>query len=153
MTFRNGQFEGHGYDLWRTPSYIIQDLWEEFGLSMFDPCPSDYDGSFDGLEIEWGKVNFVNPPYSKMKEWIAKCHEEWKKGKTVILLIPPRTCTSYWHEYIEGNAEIRFIKGRVRFIDGRNPNAKPKPAPFPSVLVIFHANRIPKLFFQKMVEI
>lgn len=152
MTYRNGQYEGNGYDLWQTPQDMLEELNKEFG-EVFDPCPANYDGSFDGLEIEWKKVNFVNPPYSKMKEWIAKCHEEWKKGKTVILLIPPRTCTSYWHKYIEGNAEVRFIKGRVRFIDGRNPTAKPKPAPFPSVWVIFHAGFKPATILQGWLKI
>lgn len=152
MSYRNGQYEGHGYDLWQTPQDMLDEVIKEFG-EVFDPCPANYDGSFDGLEIEWGEVNFVNPPYSKMKEWIAKCYEEWKKGKTVILLIPPRTCTSYWHQYIEGNAEVRFIKGRVRFIDGRNPQAKPKPAPFPSVWAIFHAGFKPATILQGWLKI
>ena len=142
MTYRNGNFEGHGYDLWQTPPTIIEELTGEFG-EMFHPCPANYDGSFDGLEIEWGDVNFVNPPYSRMKEWVKKCHDEWRKGKTVIMLIPPRTCTSYWHDYIEGNAHVRFIRGRIKFIDGRDPTAKPKGAPFPAVLCIFRAFRKP----------
>ena len=134
--YRNGQYEGHGYDLWQTPPHIIQELTEEFGL-MFDPCPANYDGSFDGLEIEWGSVNFVNPPYRDMKEWVKKCEEEWLKGKTVILLIPPRTCASYFHDHIYLKAELRFIRGRLKFIDGRNPEAKAKAAPFPSMLCVF----------------
>ena len=138
MTYRNGNYEGHGYDLWMTPASILQELEEEFG-ELFDPCPAEWDGKIDGLEIHWphSKVCFVNPPYSDMVNWVEKCHDEWVKGATVILLIPPRTCTRYWHDYINDNATIRFIKGRVRFIDGRNPTAKPKPAPFPSILAIF----------------
>ena len=137
--YRNGQYEGHGYDLWQTPKHIIQELTEEFGL-MFDPCPANYNGSFDGLTIEWASVNFVNPPYRRMKEWVKKSHDEWLKGKTVILLIPPRTCTAYFHEFIYQKAELRFIRGRLKFIDGRNPQDKPKSAPFPSMLCIFRGD-------------
>ena len=134
--FRNGQYESHGYDLWMTPPGIIEELEREFG-EMFDPCPKNWDGSFDGLAIEWKKVNFVNPPYSEMKEWVKKCHDEWLKGKTVILFIPSRTDTRYFHDHIYNKAELRFIKGRVKFIDGRNPEAKTKAAPFPSMLCVF----------------
>lgn len=136
MSYRNGQYEGHGYDLWTTPPHIIAGLTAEFG-PMFDPCPVDYDGSFDGLEIEWDSVNFVNPPYSQMTDWIRKSHEEWKKGKTVILLIPPRTDTRYFHDYINGNAEVRFIKGRLKFGNPSDPDYKPTGAPFPSILCVF----------------
>lgn len=136
MTYRNGEFEAHGYDLWQTPEYLIKELEKEFG-PMFDPCPANFDRTFDGLLIGWKEVNFVNPPYGNMKEWVKKCYTEWAKGKTVILLIPPRTCTTYFHNWIYGNAELRFIKGRLKFIDGRTPEAKPKGAPFPSMLCIF----------------
>ena len=139
MTYRNGQYEGHGYDDWQTPPHVIEALEDEFG-QMFDPCPANYDGSYDGLKIAWHeeKVNFVNPPYGDMKKWVEKCHDEWVLGKTVILLIPPRTCSSYFHQWIYQKAELRFIKGRLKFIDGRNPEAKPMGAPFPSMLCVFH---------------
>jgi|TARA_R110000744_G_scaffold9550_4_gene30441 hypothetical protein len=137
MAYRNGQYEAHGYDLWQTPPDITEELTAEFG-EMFDPCPADYDGSFDGLSIPWKAVNFVNPPYGDMKAWVKKCHDEWLLGKTVILLIPPRTCSTYFHQWIYQKAELRFIKGRVKFIDGRNPEAKPSGAPFPSMLCVFH---------------
>ena len=134
--YRNGQYEGHGYDLWTTPPHIIEELREEFG-PMFDPCPENWDESFNGLEIEWKKVNFVNPPYSQMVDWIKKSHEEWKKGKTVILLIPPRTDTRYFHDYVNGNAEVRFIKGRLKFGNPSKVGYKPTGAPFPSILCVF----------------
>ena len=142
--YRNGQYEGHGYDLWQTPQKVIDQLTEEFG-ELFDPCPSDYDGSFDGLEIEWSseKANFCNPPYASMKLWVKKCHDEWLKGKTVILLIPPRTCASYFHDHIYQKAELRFIRGRLKFIDGRDLTKKPTGAPFPSMLAVFHGSDNP----------
>ena len=137
MTYRN--IDSHGYDNWQTPPHLIDELVAEFG-EMFDPCPADYDGSFDGLSIPWKAVNFVNPPYGNMKAWVKKCHDEWLLGKTVILLIPPRTCSSYFHQWIYQKAELRFIKGRVKFIDGRNPGAKPSGAPFPSMLCVFRGD-------------
>tara|TARA_R100001086_G_scaffold61254_1_gene28366 strand:- start:7326 stop:7763 length:438 start_codon:yes stop_codon:yes gene_type:complete len=137
-TYRNGNYEGHGYDDWQTPQKIIDQLEKEFG-KLFDPCPKDWDGETDGLSISWmnSRYNFVNPPYGNMKAWVKKCHDEWLKGRGVILLIPPRTCSSYFHDWIYEKAELRFIRGRLKFIDGRNPTAKPKGAPFPSMLCIF----------------
>lgn len=86
----------------------------------------------DGLSSEWGKVNFVNPPYgNEIGKWIKKGYEEWQKGKTVVFLIPSRTDTRWWHEYVMKATEIRFIKGRLKFDDQKNP------APFPSAIVIF----------------
>jgi len=152
MTYRNGQYEKSGYDLWQTPQHVIDELTEEFG-PMFDPCPANWDKSFDGLELDWKgdtftdrpwPVCFVNPPYSKMKEWIYKCHEEWQKGKTIILLIPPRTDTIAFHDCINGKAEVRFIKGRLKFQDPRIHSIHAKPAPFPSILCIWHAGDTPK---------
>ena len=142
-TYRTGNFEGHGYDLWMTPPHIIEQLTDEFG-ELFDPCPANWDQSFNGLEIEWAddKANFVNPPYADMKAWVKKAHDEAAKGKTVILLIPPRTCSSYFHSWIYQKAELRFIKGRLKFIDGRNPDKKPTGAPFPSMLCIYNGVKL-----------
>ena len=132
--YRNGSYEKSGNDYWQTPKYILDSLVEEFG-ELFDPCPALYE--FDGLSISWHreKVCFVNPPYSKMSLWIEKAYEEWKLGSTIILLIPPRTDTKYFHDYINNNAEIRFIKGRIKFI--HPDTGEGKSAPFPSIFCIF----------------
>jgi len=136
MTFRNGSYEAKGFDNWMTPIDLLNKVENEFG-ELFDPCPKNYDYSFDGLEISWprDKTCFVNPPYSKIKDWVKKCHNEWILGSEIVLLIPARTDTRYFHNHINDNAEIRFIKGRVKFVhlDGRNSKA----APFPSILCIF----------------
>lgn len=77
---------------------------------------------------------FCNPPYSNIKEWVRKCYEESLKPNTlVVLLMPARTDTRYFHDYIINRTEIRFIKGRLKFGDGKNS------APFPSMVVIFRA--------------
>ena len=113
---------------WKTPIAFYNILDKEFNFT-FDPCPSNPD--FDGLTIDWGDINFVNPPYGrKIGKWIKKGYEEALKGKLVVFLIPSRTDTKWWHDYIMNADEIRFIKGRLHF-DERGP------APFPSCVAIF----------------
>ena len=106
-------------DDWRTPSYIYDELNKEFNFD-FDPCPLQHDlRKWNGLDVEWGKSNFINPPYSrKLKEsFVKKAIEESKKGKVCVLLLPVSTSTILFHEYILPNKkEIRFIKKRIKFI-------------------------------------
>lgn len=92
-------------------------------------------GGEDGLETEWGKRNFVNPPYSKLRAWCKKAYEESQKGKLVVMLIPSRTDTIAWHDYCMKADEIRFIKGRLRFGGSKNS------APFPSAVIIFNGGK------------
>ena len=123
-------------DKWKTPPEIYNKLNEEFKFD-FDPCPINWkEGDPDGLTIDWGKSNFVNPPYSNVSKWIKKGYEEFKKGKKVVMLINAITDTKAFHEYINGNSEIRFIKGRVKFINPDKPDIK-TPSPKPSMIVIF----------------
>lgn len=106
-------------DNWETPSYVYDELNKEFDFD-FDPCPINHDTSkWDGLKVDWGNRNFVNPPYSrKLKEaFVKKAIEQSKKGKLCVLLLPVSTSTVLFHDYILPNKkEIRFIKGRVKFI-------------------------------------
>tara|TARA_R100000306_G_C4274316_1_gene91742 strand:+ start:148 stop:564 length:417 start_codon:yes stop_codon:yes gene_type:complete len=106
-------------DDWKTPSYIYDELNKEFNFD-FDPCPLQHDLSkWDGLDVEWGKSNFINPPYSrKLKEsFVKKAIEESKKGKLCVMLLPVSTSTKLFHDYILPNKkEIRFIKKRIKFI-------------------------------------
>ncbi len=83
-----------------------------------------------------GGVNFVNPPYSRIKDWCQKAYNESRKGKRVVMLIPSRTDTQYWHDYIMKAKEIRFIKGRLKFGDSKHN------APFPSAIIIFDNNEM-----------
>lgn len=117
---------------WRTPKKFYEELNGEFFFD-FDPCPPN--PAFDGLKIEWGMVNFCNPPYGRIiYDWIKKGYEEYKKGKTVVFLIPSRTDTKWWHEFCMKAEEIRFIKGRLKFDDHKNS------APFPSAVIIFRGS-------------
>lgn len=114
---------------WRTPKAVFQTLDAEFQFDH-DPCPPKHEA--DGLNSEWGGRNFVNPPYGReLPKWIKKGYEEHLKGKTVVFLIPSRTDTRWWHDYCMKAAEIRFIKGRLKFDDHKNS------APFPSAIVVF----------------
>tara|TARA_R110000803_G_scaffold14135_2_gene39395 strand:+ start:265 stop:657 length:393 start_codon:yes stop_codon:yes gene_type:complete len=118
-------------DNWGTPENI-----KEKYKNHFDPCPYEYE--VDGLTIEWKDKNFVNPPFSKLKEWSKKINEEAKKGKEIVLLMPSRTDTKYFHEYLLPlNPKIEFIKGRVKYVDLDNSSTKPTSSPFPSILLTF----------------
>lgn len=110
-------------DNWRTPELIYNQFLKE---NYFDPCP--YESKFDGLLIEWGGKNFVNPPYSQIKKWVDKCIEEHKKGKEIILLIPARTDTQYFRKLVDYGVNIIFITGRLHFNDSNS-------APFPSCYI------------------
>jgi phage N-6-adenine-methyltransferase len=129
-------------DLWATPQDFYDRLHAEFGFTL-DPCATPenakcakfYTVLEDGLKQDWqGETVFCNPPYGRqIKDWVKKCAEESKKpNTTVVLLIPARTDTSYFHGYIYKLArEIRFVPGRLKF--GESKNA----APFPSMVVVF----------------
>lgn len=100
-------------------------------------CAKYYTRETDGLAHDWsGETVFCNPPYGKeTKLWVKKCYEESLKGTTVVMLIPARTDTSYWHDFIFGKADVRFLRGRLRFI--REDGTPGDSAPFPSAVVIF----------------
>ena len=125
-------------DKWGTPKEMYDTLNTEFHFNH-DPCPIDWkEGDVDGLTTEWGTSTFVNPPYSSVAKWIKKSHEEWKKGKTIVMLINVITDTKAFHEYINGHAEVRFVRGRLKFIDPENPTQK-SASPRASMIVVFRA--------------
>ena len=108
-------------DNWATPKEFYEKLNNEFSFD-FDPCPlceTEITPDKDGLLINWGQRNFINPPYSRnLKEaFVMKAIEESKKGKLCVMLLPVSTSTKIFHEAIQPNAnEIRFVKGRIKFI-------------------------------------
>lgn len=111
-------------DNWATPKDFYNQLDAEFSFD-FDPCPLN-EGKIspdkDGLLIEWGKRNYINPPYSRqLKEaFVKRAIEESKKGKLCVMLLPVSTSTKLFHDYIQPNAkEIRFVRGRISF-EGTN---------------------------------
>lgn len=135
-------------DEWATPKWLYDKLNAEFKFT-FDPCPlKKKKKGFNGLKIEWGKRNFVNPPYNKIDKpaFIRKAYEQYKKGKLSVMLLPIATSTAIFHDLIVPNCEIRFIRGRVNFA-GYNTfgkyvtNIKGK---HDSMIVIFDPNKKPK---------
>jgi len=127
---------------WETPVDFYNELNKEVKFNL-DPCalPNNakcekfFTPSDDGLSQNWeGYVAFCNPPYGrKIYDWVKKCYEESRKENTrVVMLIPARTDTKYFHEFIYHKAkEIRFIRGRLKFGGSKNS------APFPSMVVVF----------------
>lgn len=118
---------------WSTPRDVYHALDNEFHFTD-DPCPLYGADGEDGLVRDWGTNTFCNPPYGReIGKWTAKAVEQWRKGKTVVLLIPSRTDTKWWHRDIMQADEIRFCQGRLKF-----GNAK-QGAPFPSAVVVFRS--------------
>jgi len=124
-------------DSWSTPVDLKHKLNDEFHFDDFDPCPLNDNPESDGLAQDWAKSTFVNPPYSALKStkakigWVEKAHNECQKGKTIVMLIPSRTDTTWFHDIILKNGyEVRFIKGRLKFGDAKAS------APFPSMIVV-----------------
>ena len=113
-------------DDWKTPGWLFDELYKEFGFTD-DPCPI---GGKDGLIREWGISVFVNPPYSNPTPWVKKAYEQSLMGKTIVCLLRGDTSTRWFHNWVLGKAELRFIKGRLKF--------NGKPAPFPSILAIYN---------------
>lgn len=115
-------------DEWATPAAVYDGLHAEFGF-VDDPCPMGQPP--EGLMREWKSPCFVNPPYSDMRRWMNKAALEAAQGKTIVMLVPSRTSTRWWHDYAMQAAEIRFIRGRLKF-GGAKHNA-----PFDSCVLVF----------------
>ena len=125
---------------WETPQSFFDALDAEFHFTL-DVCSTDenakcakhYTKEQDGLAQDWtGETVWCNPPYGReMPKWIARCKQHGDAGGVAVMLIPARTDTKAFHEYIYGKAQIRFVKGRLKF--GGSSNS----APFPSMVVIF----------------
>lgn len=138
---------------WETPKDFFNKLNDEFNFTL-DPCCREYNFTCkkyytiddDGLSKDWNnEIVYCNPPYGReIGKWVKKCYDEWIKNNiTIVMLIPSRTDTKWFHKYIYNKAEIRFIEGRLKFINRLFPswredgNFKISSAPFPSMLVIY----------------
>jgi site-specific DNA-methyltransferase (adenine-specific) len=127
-------------DQWATPQDFFDKLNDEFHFDL-DVCATPENAKCekyftkddDGLSQQWGGVVYCNPPYGReIGKWVKKCSEY--EGVSVMLL-PARTDTRWFHDYIYGKSEIRFIKGRLKFGGSKNS------APFPSMVVIFNKGK------------
>lgn len=127
-------------DEWPTPQGFFAQLDAEFHFTL-DPCASPdnakcrayFTKSEDGLRRDWGTHRvFCNPPYgTAMRAWAMKCYEASRAGALVVLLAHARTDTRWFHDWVYGKAELRFVRGRLKFGDGRQS------APFPSLIAIY----------------
>ena len=127
-------------DEWGTPTDFFNKLDVVYDFTL-DPCATAentkckkfYTIEENGLEKDWeGETVFVNPPYSKIKDWVIKAYTEGQKlNTTVVMLIPSRTDTRWWHQYCMNADKILFVKGRLKFEGGEHS------APFPSAVIIF----------------
>ena len=135
-------------DYWETPKELFNELDNEFHFTL-DPCATDsnhkckkyYTEEQDGLSMTWGERVFCNPPYgNELPKWVKKAHDAVKEDNTiVVMLIPARTDTRWFHQYIKYRSEVRLLKGRVKF----EINGEPKQsAPFPSMIVVFRSGGI-----------
>jgi len=125
---------------WATPQAFFDELNSEFHFTL-DPCATIDNAKCsqfiteeqDGLSQPWGQNSvFMNPPYGRgIGQWIEKAYRESLAGATVVCLIPARTDTAAWHNFIFGKAEVRFVRGRLKFGEATEN------APFPSAVVIF----------------
>lgn len=131
-------------DDWETPQQLFDALDAKWHFTL-DPCSTHenakckhhYTSEEDGLAQSWaGEVVFCNPPYGRdMYKWVKKCHDE-AANATVVMLIPARTDTRYFHDFIykKPYTEIEFFRGRLKYeVGGISMNA----SPFPSMLVTF----------------
>lgn len=126
-------------DEWETPPALFAKLDAEFlfeldvcASEVNHKCPAYFSKRDDSLTQVWGKRRcWMNPPYGRqIIHWMRKAYHSSALGATVVCLVPARTDTRWWHEYaIKG--EVRFLRGRVRFVGGKAS------APFPSAIVVF----------------
>ena len=127
-------------DLWETPQEFFDELDREFhfdldvcALPENAKCARYYTPEQDGLSQPWDGVVWCNPPYGRnIGKWVRKAHDENRRNNNyIVMLLPARTDTRWFHDYILSKAEIRFIRGRLKFGGAKNS------APFPSMVVVF----------------
>ena len=125
-------------DCWETPQDLFDRLSDEFEFNTDvcaqphnKKCDHYFSPEADGLAQVWSGVCWCNPPYSDSASWIRKAYEASRNGAIVVCLIPARTDTRYWHDYVMKADEVRLVKGRLRFVGGKTC------APFPSAVVVF----------------
>lgn len=128
-------------DLWETPQDLFDKLNNEFQFTLDvcatpenAKCDNFYTKEQDGLKYPWKGAVWCNPPYgSGIGQWVRRALFASVSGSTVVMLLPARTDTKWFHDYIykRNNVEIRFIRGRLKFGGSKNS------APFPSMVVVF----------------
>jgi phage N-6-adenine-methyltransferase len=127
-------------DLWFTPQVFFNKYNDIYNFTLDvcaihenAKCSNYFTPEIDGLKQDWNGVCWMNPPYGRtIKHWVKKAYESSLNGAIVVCLLPARTDTAWWHDYVM-NGEIEFIRGRLKFGDSKNS------APFPSAVVVFRS--------------
>ena len=147
----NGRYNGNGRE-WETPPELFAELDDEFQFTL-DPCATPANAKcsnyfteadavrhMDGLSRPWGPHRvFMNPPYGReVAAWTRKAREAAENGALVVGLLPASTDLAWWHEDVMGHAEVRYIRGRVRFLTSGPYRAS---GFFASVIVIWRPRR------------
>lgn len=134
-----GKFDSTRQD-WTTPDDVFDPINAEFGFTLDAAADKDnkraekfFCEEDNALEKDWGdNIVWLNPPYGQkngsLKDWVKKSYEESQKGATVVMLIPARTNTVWFHDYCLDKGEVRFIKGRPKF--GGATHGLPQPLCF-----------------------
>ena len=124
---------------WETPQDLFDEINKKFYFTL-DACATSENAKVkkyftkadDGLSLPWDGRTWCNPPYGReIGKWVEKAYREAKRGAKTVMLIPSRTDTKWFHEFIYQQHEIRFIKGRLKFGDQKNS------APFPSAVLVY----------------
>ena len=138
-------------DEWATPPVFVERWAKELGLDAFtlDACcrPETakaehyFTKTHDSLLQLWFGAVCLNPPYSKIRPWLQKARASVAVPSAcslVCALLPAAVDTSWFHEEVlMADAEIRFVRGRLRFLGWEGT---PIPAPkTPSLIVIYRA--------------
>ena len=127
-------------DDWITPHGFFATLDREFAFELDvaatvnnAKCDRYFTVEDDGLSQDWAPSRcWMNPPYgSGIRRWVEKAWHESTLGALVVGLVPARTDTAWWHDYIEARAAVRFVRGRLRFSGAKD-------APFPSAVAIWY---------------
>lgn len=134
---------------WETPDQYFEELNEEFHFDIDVAAshenaklPRYFTKEDNALTRRWEGNVFCNPPYGRdLRKWVEKAHKEYLRdpNRVIVFLIPSRTDTSYWHDFIFDKATVRFLRGRLKFeVEGEPKDA----APFPSALVIYGKDQL-----------
>lgn len=152
MALNDSMFSSEKMD-WETPPDLFNKLNAEFhfktdvcALPGTAKCDHYFTPEDDGLKQIWIGSCWMNPPYGReIKHWIKKAYEEGQMDAKVVCLIPARTDTQYWHDYVMKASEIRFIKGRLKFVGAKHG------APFPSAIVVFEPHNLSSPMVKQLI--
>ena len=144
-------------DCWQTPKGLFKTLDNEFNFECDVAASVDntlcklwFDEEDSALNNEWYKVNYLNPPYSNIGPWVDKAIIEHQKGKTIVMLVPSDTSVQWYKRARETCHEVRFISGRISFVNAETQKAEGGNNKG-SVILVWRANA-PKYFVEMLLD-